>query len=148
MAKYWEDENNHIVTIFNRTKIRPIIETESLPGEGDLPETVYFVMPDGNELAVDTTGEIVIGRQARKDDPPVTVDLESYDGHSLGVSRHHCMMKAFKGYLFLVDLDSINSTFINGKRATPLKRYPLADGDTITVGRISLEIHYRKRNKH
>ena len=147
MAKYWEDDDNNIVTIFNRTKIRPRIDTTSLPGDGDLPETVYFVLPDGSEYAAHTGGEIVIGRQPREDDPPVTVDLESFDGHGLGVSRHHCMMKSFRGYLILVDLDSINGTFINGKRAMPLKRYALSDGDTVTVGRLTLELRYRKRNK-
>ena len=65
MAKYWEDDKNNIVTIFNRTKIRPAIDSASLPKEGDLPETVYFVLPDGKECAVNTTSEIIIGRQPR-----------------------------------------------------------------------------------
>ena len=148
MAKYWEDDDNNIVTIFNRTKIRPVIDTQTLPDQGELPTTVYFVLPDGTEFPANTSGEIIVGRQSREDDPPVTIDLEHYDGHSLGVSRHHCMMKAFKGYLILVDLDSINSTFINGKRAQPLKRYALVDGDTITVGRLTLELRYQRRNRH
>jgi pSer/pThr/pTyr-binding forkhead associated (FHA) protein len=147
MAKYWNDDKNNIVTIFNRTKIRPAIDTSTRPAEGDLPKTVYFVLPSGEECPADTGNEIIIGRQSREDDPPVTVDLEGFDGHSLGISRHHCMMKSFKGYLILVDLDSINGTFINGKRAMPLKRYALVDGDTITVGRLTLELRYRKRNR-
>lgn len=146
MAKYWEDDNNNIVTIFNRTKLRPVIDSSSLPDDGDLPKTVYFVLPDGRECPADTTSEIIIGRQPREDDPPVSVDLEEFDGHSLGISRHHCMLKAFRGYLILVDLDSINGTFINGKRAMPLKRYALTDGDTLTVGRLTLELRYRKLN--
>jgi len=146
MWKYSDDKNN-VVTVFNRQAIRPEIDNASRPDSGQVPETIYFVMPDGTEFPVKPAHDVVIGRQPREDDPPVTVDLESYDGHDLGVSRHHCMMKAINDNLMLVDLDSINGTFVNGHRAMPLKRYNIADDDTITVGRISLEIRFVKRNR-
>ena len=92
---------------------------------------------------------LLIGELANMpDDPPVTVDLESFDGHDLGVSRHHAMIKQIKDNLVLVDLDSINGTFVNGHRAIPLKRYNIMDGDTVTIGRLTLEIRFMKRNRH
>jgi pSer/pThr/pTyr-binding forkhead associated (FHA) protein len=42
-----------------------------------------------------------------------------------------------------VDLDSINGTFVNNRRALPTKRYALMDGDEITVGRLKLTIRYK-----
>src|SRR5689334_5396525 len=105
MSKYLDD-NNNIVTIFNRKKLRPAIDdTAPIPvHDGAIPSKVYFALPDGSEEAVSTDREIVIGRQARPDDPPVTIDLEGFDAHELGVSRQHCMMKVFNDKLILVDL--------------------------------------------
>jgi len=49
------------------------------------------------------------------------------------VSRRHCMIKhAADGYV-VVDLDSVNGTYVNGKR---VKEKRLADGDVIQVGNI------------
>lgn len=147
MAKYDDNENN-IVTLFNRKTLRPAIDDTQRPDSGgDVPQLVYFVMPDGTEYPVDTSIDVVIGRQSREDDPPVTIDLEDYDGHDLGVSRHHAMIKHVKDNLVLVDLDSINGTFVNGHRAMPLKRYNIGDGDTITIGRLTLELRFTKRNR-
>lgn len=143
----WKYSDDNIVTLFNRKAIRPAIDDASRPQSGDVPETIYFVMPDGTEYPVNPHQDVVIGRQPREDHPEVTVDLEGYDGHDLGVSRHHCMMKAINGSLMLVDLDSINGTFVNGHKAMPLKRYHIVDGDTITLGRISLEVRFEKRNR-
>lgn len=147
MAKYDDDKQN-IVTLFNRKSLRPAIDDAARPDSGDVPSVIYFVLPDGSEFPVDTTHDVVIGRQPREDDPPVTVDLESYDGHDLGVSRHHAMLKHFKDNLVLVDLDSINGTFVNGHRAMPTKLYNITDGDTITIGRLTLEVRFARRNRH
>lgn len=146
MTKYTVDKDK-VVTLFNRKKLRPAIDDTSRLASGDVPAMIYFVLPDGSEFPVDATKDVVIGRQPREDDPPVTVDLECFDGHDLGVSRHHAMIKYIKDNLVLVDLDSINGTFVNGHRALPLKRYNVMDGDTITIGRLTLEVRYTKRNR-
>jgi len=146
MPEYYRDPDNEIVTIYSKKSIRPSLE-RSGEVSATIPDMIYFVMPDGTELGVDAASEIVIGRQPRPDDPPVSIDLEAFDGHSLGVSRHHAMIKKMHGRLILVDLDSINGTFVNGHRALPLKRYALEDGDLVTFGRISLELLYSPRHK-
>lgn len=147
MGKY-TDKDNNVVTLFNRQKLRPAVDDSQRLESGTVPSTVYFVLPDGSEHPVNTDSDVVIGRQPREDDPPVTVDLEGFDGHDLGVSRHHAMIKRIKDNLVLVDLDSINGTFINGERAMPLKRYNIMDGDTVTIGRLTLEIRFMKRNRY
>lgn len=143
----YNDDHNNVVTIFSRKKLRPNIDDKTRETSGHVPPEIYFVMPDGSEHAIDLEQDVVIGRQPRPDDPPVTLDLETYDGHELGVSRHHCMMKKINGNLILVDLDSINGTFLNGDRAIPLKRYNIKDGDTITIGRLTLEIRFQSRRR-
>jgi len=140
MSEY-EKKREDVVTIFGRKQILPALDSDR-PKTDDVPDTVVFEFPDGKKLEVNTSQEIIIGRKSREEDPDVTVDLEAYDGHKMGVSRHHALIKYLKGSLILVDLDSINGTFVNNRRALPAKRYALMDGDAITVGRFTMKIYY------
>lgn len=141
MSKY-RHELEDFVTIYGRKQVRPELDVSTRRVTSDIPETIYFRLPNGSKIPVDSRKEIIIGRQPRPDDPPVTVDLERFKGREQGVSRHHALIKLFKDALILVDLDSINGTYVNGRRALPLKRYPLIDGDEITVGRVTITINY------
>lgn len=49
------------------------------------------------------------------------------------VSRRHAAIGVLDGVAFIEDLDSTNGTFVNGVQRR--QRHPLADGDTIRVGR-------------
>jgi pSer/pThr/pTyr-binding forkhead associated (FHA) protein len=53
------------------------------------------------------------------------------------VSRIHCRLTAGAAELEVVDLDSTNGTFVNGRRVS---RAALKDGDVLGVGRVSLTI--------
>ena len=56
------------------------------------------------------------------------------------VSRLHCRLEADDERLNVVDLDSTNGTWVNGKR---VGRARLADGDRLRIGRIELTISLR-----
>jgi pSer/pThr/pTyr-binding forkhead associated (FHA) protein len=141
MSEY-EKKQDDVVTIFGRKQILPPLDNDRLSTD-DIPATVIFELPNGKEIVVKTNQEIIIGRKSREEDPDVTVDLEAYDGHKMGVSRHHALIKYLKNALILVDLDSINGTFVNNRRALPTKRYALMDGDEITVGRFAMKIYFK-----
>ena len=53
------------------------------------------------------------------------------------VSRLHCQLLAGATELEVVDLDSTNGTFVNGKRVT---RATLKEGDRLGVGRVELVV--------
>ncbi|HKB11930.1 MAG TPA: FHA domain-containing protein [Vicinamibacterales bacterium] len=53
------------------------------------------------------------------------------------VSRLHCRITAGADELEVVDLESTNGTFVNGKR---IQKAVLADGDRLRVGRVELTI--------
>ena len=53
------------------------------------------------------------------------------------VSRLHCRLEADDERLSVVDLDSTNGTWVNGKR---VERARLGDGDRLRVGRIELTV--------
>lgn len=143
MSYYFDRNSRKVVTVFDRRSLVPAIEDTYRPANDDIPDTIYFRLPDGTHFTVDTRHEIIIGRQARPDDPPVTIDLTQHGGHEKGVSRQHVMIKKVQNCLMLCDLDSINGSFINAKRALPLKRYALLDGDTVRVGRIELTLSFK-----
>jgi len=55
------------------------------------------------------------------------------------VSNHHGKIQQVDGSFYLVDLNSTNSTVLNGTRLDPHQRYPLRDGDRFRIGSFSLQ---------
>jgi pSer/pThr/pTyr-binding forkhead associated (FHA) protein len=143
MGKNYIEDSELSVTKFQRpkfrTKQRDTGELESLP---DIPAAVDFLLPDGEALTASTQQEMLIGRFARPDDPPVTIDLQSYGGRDKGVSRCHAMVAVVQDKLTIQDLNSLNHTLLNGQMLIPMKRYVLRDGDILTLGRLILRIRY------
>jgi len=141
MPSYREDKSD-VITILGRKDLRPSLDDTQRPIPNSIPETLYFTLPDGKRLALPSSEEIIIGRRPRLDDPPVTIDLEPYEGHELGVSRQHALLKVWKGALILVDLDSVNGTYVNEQRAMPLKRYAILDGSAIRCGQVTIKLRF------
>ncbi|QBD81251.1 FHA domain-containing protein [Ktedonosporobacter rubrisoli] len=64
------------------------------------------------------------------------VDLASTSGADT-ISRVHAVLEHIGSAYTLTDLNSTNSTRINGKRLEPDKATPLNDGDTLTFGKVT-----------
>ena len=60
------------------------------------------------------------------------------------VSRLHCRLEAGDETIEVVDLDSTNGTFVNGKR---VERARLTAGDRLRVGRVELTIEKVRTEK-
>jgi len=56
------------------------------------------------------------------------------------VSRHHAALIPGEDALYVVDLDSTNGTWINGKYLEPGQRYMLEPGDRLELGLIRFEV--------
>ena len=91
------------------------------PEEADIPFT-FRILPGSIKT---------VGRATRAD---FIVDAAL-------VSRLHCRLTAGATELEVVDLDSTNGTFVNGRRVT---RATLEDGDTLAVGRVELVVSRTK----
>lgn len=143
-TSYFSQERRNVATIFSRQHLRAeTVDTGFDESNSRLPQRVQFILSDSETvIEADTDREISIGRHARPEDPEVTVDLQKYDAHALGVSRFHAIIKASRGALTLRDLDSVNGTLINGQAAIPLQRYILNDGDEITVGELKMSLRF------
>ncbi len=58
--------------------------------------------------------------------------------NSASVSRYHAQFDVSEGRVYLVDLGTVNGTFINDQQVEPNSRVVLNDGDVITLGDVML----------
>ena len=70
----------------------------------------------------------------------LVLDLAPYMAIEYGVSRHHAALIPGEDALYVVDLDSTNGTWINGKYLEPGQRYMLTPGDRLELGLIRFEV--------
>ena len=141
-GKHFIEDSEMAVTQFHRPDFRQEHRiTNSLENPG-VPTILEFELPNGKIFSISTEREILIGRRARREDPEVSLDLESVNGREHGVSRCHAMVAVTKGKLTIQDLNSLNHSLLNGQRLIPMKRYTLRDGDVLTVGMLSMQVRY------
>jgi len=93
------------------------------PQEGVLT----LASPDGREIEV-RDGEVV-GR--------TVVGKEVLDIHE-EISRRHAQFVRSEGEWFVIDLNSSNGTFLDGKRVTPMERVLLRNGQRISISPVFL----------
>ena len=74
---------------------------------------------------------VTIGRH------PVLCDLVVDDP---SVSRRHVRIGRGAGGLFVEDVHSLNGTFVEDRLLTPIEPSQLLDGDTLTLGRVTLTV--------
>jgi len=115
--------------------------TARLAISGETSGTRLVVAGLGAELAVPLRSEVVIGRA----DPALAsspdIDLESYGGAAMGVSRRHArLLHGDDGWL-LEDLSSTNGTYVNSLRLEPSEPTALHDGDSLHLGSLLLVFH-------
>lgn len=79
--------------------------------------------------------EITLGREDAASGIFPDVDLELHGGHEAGVGRKHARLVIIEGRLYLVDLNSVNGTFVNRKKIAAGTPQPLNNGDEIRLGR-------------
>ena len=118
--------------------------------------------PEGPELAsgaflglrIINSGEIIsllgrenytLGRSGRKQAIIPDVDLSEYDAYDSGVSRIHAEIQLREDGIYLIDLDSANSTLVNGKRLDPQSPYPIRHGDLLELGGMRVQLISRYR---
>jgi len=82
----------------------------------------------------------VLGRSDDNSDFVPDIDLAQYGARELGVSRRHAALVRFQGATHVLDLGSVNGTFLNGKRLISDMPYPVISGNVIRVGTLELVI--------
>lgn len=98
------------------------------------------LLDTGQMLPLADRNEFTVGRGT--DGQPVMpdIDLAPYQAYSRGVSRLHAVIRRTIDQIVLLDLESANGTFLNGKRITPNEEQALANGDVVALGNLKIQI--------
>lgn len=100
-------------------------------------------------LRVVSTGEIVsligrehftLGRAVEGQAVIPDVDLGRYEAYDEGVSRIHAEIRVAPEGVVVIDLDSINGTFINGTQLETQAPRRIDHGDILQLGRLRLQL--------
>ncbi len=70
------------------------------------------------------------------------IALDQYGATALGVSRRHAALLLQDDALKVVDLGSVNATFINGQKLLPHQPCILRDGDELRLGKMVIRIQF------
>jgi len=102
---------------------------------------VYF-LGNATPIVVATDKEVILGRKIAGEEKAV-VDLAYSDGYAMGVSRYHAKIRSTASGYELIDLNSSNGTWLEGKVLTPTEPYDLPSGANIQLGRLKLVATYK-----
>lgn len=87
-----------------------------------------------------TTEGYVIGRSDDASSYVPDIDLVQFDAREKGVSRRHSAIVRYQGATCVVDLNSVNGTFVDGKRLLPDLPHPIGRSCQLTLGTLNLTI--------
>jgi hypothetical protein len=126
------------ITTYVRLPANPVHRDDALIHN---PWRIKFESPGTNgELpALELCGDTFIGRVAGGIRPDL--DLTPYAGVELGVSRQHALLRPTTSRLLVLDLGSVNGTYLNETaldEANPVVE--VSDGDILSLGKLHLKV--------
>ncbi|MBW8011192.1 MAG: protein kinase [Chloroflexi bacterium] len=101
--------------------------------------TLHFLRT-GQILELPYGTEFSIGRKNKNPPNRPDIDLTPFKGFEWGISRSHAKLIVGKRDVKLVDLKSTNGTWFDGKKLKPNKPLTLNHGDTISLGKLQIQV--------
>ena len=68
------------------------------------------------------------------------IDFAAYASREKGVSRRHAALVSFHGTPHVIDLSSVNGTYLNDKRLPPDQPFPLGQVNRLRLGTLDIII--------
>ncbi len=90
------------------------------------------------KVSLATTDGFVLGRSDSRSSFIPDIDLAEFKALDKGVSRRHAVFVRYQDKIHILDLSSINGTFLNGKRLKPDTPYLVNSGDELGLGDLVL----------
>lgn len=94
------------------------------------------------QMIFDLDRTMVIGRAFPDKNIYPDIDLGAFNAGDLGVSREHVLLTLDGDRVLIADNRSANGTRLNGEWLKPTERYPVRNGDEITLGLMKLQIEF------
>jgi len=93
-------------------------------------------------LQIDAPGVegYILGRSDSKISYIPDIDLATFNALENGVSRRHAALVKHQGMVYVLDLGSVNGTFLNNERLSSDLPYPLGSGEELRLGNLSVYI--------
>jgi hypothetical protein len=114
--------------------------------EAAVPEKGIAVYIEGEfkPAHIESREEFVIGRRVGSTSsiPEALLDLSPAGAYSQGLSRRHAVIRRTEHGYEILDLGSVNGTWLNDERLVPQKYYPLPNGSHLRLGRMRLFVRY------
>jgi hypothetical protein len=110
----------------------------------EVPDSGIAFYVEGRSIPahIDTKGEFVLGRKAGTTSE-MLLDLAPFGGYSLGLSRRHAAIRPQGDGYEVLDLGSVNGTWLNEERLIPHKSYRLPNHSHLRLGRMRMLVLYQ-----
>jgi hypothetical protein len=129
-----------------KTKVLPGLTEEAFQKAFNPPKEgiAIYVRDYTTPIEIRKEHEFALGRLLTGDLEQDFVNLKPYGGYENGVSRRHALVRRTETGYEILDLGSTNGTWLNKKRLTPEKPYPLHNGAQISLGRLQIFVIYQE----
>lgn len=102
----------------------------------------FYIEGYSSPASMDSKGEFVLGRKAGTTSERL-LDLAPFGGYSLGLSRRHVVIRQTATGYEVMDLGSVNGTWLNEERLVPHTAYPMPSGSNLRLARMRILVLYR-----
>lgn len=112
--------------------------------KAEVPESGLAIYVEGasDPACIESRRAFVIGRKAGGTSEDL-LDLAPWGGYHLGLSRKHALIRRTEHGYEVLDLGSVNGTWLNDQRLVPHQAYPLTSGAHLRLGRMRLLVLFR-----
>ena len=127
-----------------KTKVLPELTDETIQKAFKPPKEgiAIYVREAALPIEVRTEREFTLGRLLTGDVEEHFIDLKPFGGYENGISRRHALIRRTERGYEILDLGSTNGTWLNKKRLTPEKPYPLHNGAQVRLGQLQIFVIY------
>jgi hypothetical protein len=107
------------------------------------PWATLYVGAGGQAFHLAEHEQFTLGRRDENPARMPDIDLSPFDAYTNGVSRMHAVIRRSGGQIVLMDLDSANGTYINGRRLGSRQEAGIEDGDVIALGALKIQVRMK-----
>jgi hypothetical protein len=100
---------------------------------------LLFLDPDMPPFGIELANDIVLGVTRYGSGKP-DLDLRSFGGNEEGMSRRHAILHPGNEALILMDLGSVNGTWISGERLDPNVPVSITKSSIISLGTLTFAV--------
>lgn len=110
--------------------------------KSDTVISLHFIEND-TKLDLPNQEDVVFGRSDDRSNTHPDVDLTPHGAVDKGISRTHALIRRKDDTVTVIDLESVNGTFLNGQRILPHQPRILRDGDEVRFGKLSTRVYFK-----